>query len=115
MTISEGLLSQISQYLATNLGWHFPPERWLDLERGLKDIARQRDFKSVEACIEWFLAAATHERIEALALQFTVGETYFNREIRSLEVLEEHVLPELIRTRRGDNQQLRIWSAGCCT
>lgn len=108
-------MSQISQYLSNNLGWHFPPGRWLDLERGLKDIARQRRFESVEACIEWFLESATKERIEALALQFTVGETYFNREIRSLEVLEEHVLPGLIRARRGNHQRLRIWSAGCCT
>ena len=115
MTISKQLMSQTSQYLSKNLGWHFPSERWPDLERGLRDIARRRQFETVEACIEWFLAGATAERIEALALQFTVGETYFNREIRSLEVLEEHVLPELIRARRGNRQQLRIWSAGCCT
>ena len=114
--ISEALMVQVSQYLAKNLGWHFPRERWRDLERGLTEIARNRHFETVEACIDWLLSTgAEKERIEALAVQFTVGETYFHREIQSIQALEQHVLPELIRSRQGGEQRLHIWSAGCCT
>ncbi|MBI2224294.1 MAG: chemotaxis protein CheR [Betaproteobacteria bacterium] len=48
-----------------------------------------------------------------LASVLTVGETYFFREPRIFEILEEHVLSPLIRARRGVDQRLRIWSAGC--
>ena len=115
-TISERLMVQVSQYLSENLGWHFPRERWRDLERGLKEIARNRHFDSVEGCIDWLISMGPEKDcIEALAVQFTVGETYFHREIQSIEALQQHVLPELIRSRRGNDQRLRIWSAGCCT
>ena len=107
---------QVSEYLARNLGWHFPPDRWRDLERGLREIARSRNFDTTDSCIDWILStSADRERTEALAVQFTVGETYFNREVQSLEALEQHVLPDLIRSRRGSDRRLRIWSAGCCT
>lgn len=36
-----------------------------------------------------------------MASCLTVGETYFFREKRSLEVLEKDIVPELIRTRAG--------------
>ena len=115
-TISETRMVQVSEYLARNLGWHFPPDRWRDLERGLREIARSRNFDTTESCIDWILStSADRERTEALALQFTVGETYFNREIQSIEALEHHVLPELISSRRANDRRLRIWSAGCCT
>jgi chemotaxis protein methyltransferase CheR len=57
----------------------------------------------------------THTQIEVLASHLTVGETYFFREKKSLEALEDHILPELLRARRGAERRLRIWSAGCCT
>jgi chemotaxis protein methyltransferase CheR len=50
-----------------------------------------------------------------LANALTIGETYFLREQRSIEVLEEKILPDLIRSRRGIKQSIRCWSAGCCT
>jgi chemotaxis protein methyltransferase CheR len=114
--ISETLMLQVSQYLARNLGWHFPRERWRDLERGLKEIARNRHFETVDGCIDWLISMGPEkDRIEALAVQFTVGETYFHREIQSIQALQQHVLPELIRSRQGQDQRLSIWSAGCCT
>jgi chemotaxis protein methyltransferase CheR len=50
-----------------------------------------------------------------LASHLTIGETYFFRDSATFQALEEHILPELIRQRRGKNQQLRIWSAACAT
>lgn len=53
--------------------------------------------------------------MDVLASHLTVGETYFFRGKRTFEIIEEHVLPELARLRRGAEQRLRLWSAGCCT
>src|SRR5690606_353563 len=54
-------------------------------------------------------------RIEILARHLTIGETYFFRDQRHLEVLEEYVFPKLLRSCLADQRPLRIWSAGCCT
>jgi chemotaxis protein methyltransferase CheR len=51
----------------------------------------------------------------------TVGETYFFRDKKIFESLEEVVLPELINSKRksnesfGNDRYLRIWCAGCAT
>ncbi len=115
-SIPAALLSQLSEFVATQMGLHFPKERWRDLERGIRSAAREFDFKDAESCLQWLVSSPLAKgQIEILARHLTVGETYFFREQKSLEILEGYVLPELIRTRRENEKRLRIWSAGCCT
>jgi len=115
-TIAEPLLFQLSQHLAAQLGLYFPRARWRDLEWGIGAAAREFGFQDPVACIRWLLSSAlTKSQTQILACHLSVGETYFFRERRSLEILEAQILPELIRARRGTAQRLRIWSAGCCT
>ncbi len=114
--LPDSLLAGVSEFVAVSMGLHFPPERWRDLERGLAAAAHDFDLPDAEACAHGLLSAPlTHARVEVLASHLTVGETYFFREKRSFEALEEHILPELLRARRGADQRLRVWSAGCCT
>ena len=114
--MSEILLSRLSDFLEAQMGLHFPPERWRDLARGIGAAATEFGFADTEACIQWLLASpVTRHRIEVLASHLTVGETYFFRDKKIFDLLEGQILPELIASRRGTNQRLRIWSAGCAT
>lgn len=109
-------LRQLSDFVAAAAGLDFPRERWRDLERGIGAAARELGYEDASACIQWLVSsAATRAQLEVLASHLTVGETYFFREKRSFEVLEEQILPELIHSRRGTERRLRLWSAGCCT
>jgi chemotaxis protein methyltransferase CheR len=115
-TLPEPLLSHLSDLLATQMGLHFPQERWGDLERGIKAAAPALGMPDTETCARRLLSIPlTRNQIETLASHLTVGETYFLREKRSLEILEQHILPELRRLRTHAERRLRIWSAGCCT
>ncbi len=112
--LSDILLSRLSKSVAAQMGLHFPRERWLDLERGIGSAAREFGFQDAESCIQWLVSSPlTKNQIEILASHLTVGETYFFREKKSFEILEDHILPELIRSRRGTERRLRIWTAGC--
>ena len=114
--LPDPLLSGLGDLLAARIGLHFPKERWRDLERGVAAAASAFDMPDAEACAHWLLSAPlTHNQIEILASHLTVGETYFFREKRSFEVIEERVFPELLRARERTERRLRIWSAGCCT
>lgn len=98
------------------MGLHFPPERAADLQRGIRSATREFGFEDVADCVQWLMSAPlTRSQIEILASNLTVGETYFFREKRTFEIFEEHVLPELLRLRRGGEQRLRLWSAACCS
>jgi len=114
--ISKARLSRLSGFVADRMGLHFPPERWNDLARGIISAAHQFGFADPEACVDWLVSSPLEKKqIEILASQLTVGETYFFREKRAFEVLESHLLPELIRSRRDSDRRLRFWSAGCAT
>ena len=113
---SEALLSELSALVASHLGLNFPRERWGDLERGMPEIARAFGIHDLETLVRHLsFAPLTRREVELLASCLTVGETYFFREKRSFEALEEHVLPELLQARGGTGRHLRFWSAGCCT
>jgi len=113
--MSDAQLSRLSDLVARHLGLHFPRERWLDLQRGVCAAAQewggQHDLDYYVQ--ELLLPASTQRHLEVLAGYLTVGETYFFREKRTLEVFENDIIPELIRRRTG--KVIRIWSAGCAT
>jgi chemotaxis protein methyltransferase CheR len=114
--LPDPLLASVSEFVALRMGLHFPPERQRDIERGITATARELGFPDAQTCARALLSAPlTHAQLEVLASHLTVGETYFFREKKSFKALEEHILPELLRARRGAERRLRIWSAGCCT
>jgi chemotaxis protein methyltransferase CheR len=115
-TLAHPLLERLSKMLAARTGLHFPAERWGDLERGIAAAAPIFGMPDAQSCAHWLLSAhLTRSQIEVLASHLTVGETYFFRDERSFEVLEQHILPELLQARASGERRLRIWSAGCCT
>jgi chemotaxis protein methyltransferase CheR len=98
------------------MGLFFPQERWADLERKLREVAPVFGCSDAESCARFLTSTViTKLQLDLLATYLTVGETYFFREPRSLEALEHHILPELLRQRRGVNPHLRLWSAACCS
>lgn len=114
--LPDSLLSQVSELIAARMGWHFPADRWHDLERGLRAAAQDLGFTDVQTCLEWLpTALLTQQQIAILADHFTVGETYFFREQRALEVLTTQILPQLTQAQQTGERRLRIWSAACCT
>ena len=109
-------LSELGELVAREMGLHFPPERWRDLERGLRSAAGAFGFADTHACARWLLSAPlTRGQIEVLASHLTIGETYFFREPQSFEIIEQEIIPGLLRSRRNGESRLRIWSAGCAT
>lgn len=114
--ISPHLLSQITDFIASRMGLHFPDTRLRDLERGLHHASGDFGFTDTNAFIEWLISAQlTKGHIELLASHLTVGETYFFREKESFNALETDILPELIGSRNKAERRLRIWTAGCST
>lgn len=114
--LSDALLTELSELLATRAGWHFPPDRWPELERRIHAVARDFDFTDPAACIRWLATSAlTSQQAEVLTEHFTVGETYFFRETQALDVFADRILPALIKARQHTTRSLRIWSAACCT
>jgi chemotaxis protein methyltransferase CheR len=114
-SIPDAQLLRLSDLVASHLGLHYPRERWLDLQRGVCDAAQQwGGQQDLDQYIqELLLPVSTQRHLEVLAGYLTIGETYFFREKRSLDVFEQDIVPELMRT--GTGKAIKIWSAGCAT
>jgi chemotaxis protein methyltransferase CheR len=112
----EALWQRVSEFIAQHTGLDFPGERRSDLQRGLAAAATEFGLADAASCAEWLLSASlTRPQLHVVASHLTIGETYFFRERKTFDALAEHVLPELIRRRRGREQRLRLWSAACST
>lgn len=115
-TISDEMLEKASTHIAEQMGLHFPSSKWRTLEQAFCRAARELDFQNPLECAAWFVSAPpSRELMDTMACYLTVGETYFLRENRTFEIMEQEIIPELIRTRQGGERRLRIWSVGCAT
>jgi chemotaxis protein methyltransferase CheR len=115
-TITDSLLGQFSRFVEANMGLSFPEGKWAELERGTRSAACEFGFGDAEACIQWLMSSRLSKgQVEILASHLTVGETYFFRDGKCFDILQEHIVPGLVRARAGKEQNIRIWSAGCAT
>jgi len=115
--VDNALLLRLNDHFAAQIGLHLPHNRLADFKRNFKTAAREFGMDPND-CAEWLLATEvlTKEQITVLAYHFTIGETYFFRDPKVWEVLEDEILWDLVRRRRAEgNKTLRLWSAGCCT
>jgi chemotaxis protein methyltransferase CheR len=115
-SVAEPLWGQLSELVAAYLGLHFPPERWHDLARGINSATRELACQDAAACLQRLVTLPwTQKQIAVLAHHLTIGETYFFREQKTFQILQEYILPTLLHARRGTAQRLHLWSAGCAT
>jgi chemotaxis protein methyltransferase CheR len=109
-------LPLFARFLARTMGLHFNSDRLPELQKKMSSLAREAGYPDLEKYLLWLMSGPlSREQQDLLAGSLTIGETYFLRDPNSYQVLEEHLLPELIASRRGTDRTLRIWSAGCST
>jgi len=114
--VAEKSMDQLAELISNKMGLHFPKERWNDFERGLSAASKEFGFSNMHDCIDRLLSSElSKQQIEMLAGYLTVGETYFFREKKSFEILENQILPGLIDKRKQKEKTIKIWSAGCAT
>jgi chemotaxis protein methyltransferase CheR len=115
-TAADPELDRLAELVVARMGLHFPASRRKDLLRAAEALAREAGRSDTGAYLKSLIAGPlTDRQTEILTSHLTVVETYFFREMKSLDAFRDHVIPELLRQRAGVDQRLRIWSAGCST
>jgi chemotaxis protein methyltransferase CheR len=105
------MLDLAARRIEAATGLHFGPGQRRQLGAALRRMAAAEGYARYEDCLDWLLAGAWSPQKTALCARFlTVGETYFFREPRALDLVCEYA-----RERARARAPLRLWSAGCCT
>lgn len=114
MTNSE--LQQFCDFVRIEVGLDFPEKNWGSLKRTLSRAASSHGFKSATELAEWLMETPDFQkRIDVLADFLTIGETFFFRDTKAFDGFERVILPELLESKIGRDNNLRIWSVGCST
>lgn len=115
--INESDYQVARDYLTGKTGLQFAENKREELLTVLQDrLAVLPRFRSLaEYLVALRQEADGGRELRNLVRRLTVGETYFFRNHGQFAVLRSHILPEILRRRRGKDQRIRVWSAGCST
>jgi chemotaxis protein methyltransferase CheR len=107
-------LERLAQRVEAETGLQFAAGRRRDLGSAVRRMALAKGFGAEHALVDWLLAGAwDREKADLCARHLTIGETYFFREPRGLELLCDYARRKV--GAGGAAAPLRLWSAGCCT
>jgi len=122
--ISGFLIEQLIQLINQRTGLAIREQDRESLCRKIMDRTRCLRLSSVEDYYQLLLTRSerSDREWETLIDALTTGESYFFRDQGQIQILRNHLLPELIHQQRnqaqgraGDRPSLNIWSAGCST
>lgn len=114
MNIPEHLLRRLSDFINKKTGLCFQESKWKDLERTVISHAKTTNVTDPSLCITSLLSSPEKD-LKLFVENLTVGETYFFRDRRLFDILEEKILPSLMEAGEKRGKYLKIWSAGCST
>jgi chemotaxis protein methyltransferase CheR len=114
--LSSSACTELRKYLLTHLGLNFTNKQEKELIQKISAANKVFGFKDTPGFVQWLLEnGLSNQQLEALASYLTVGETYFLREKKNFEFLEQVFIPNLIQKKTKTGKSLRIWSAGCAS
>lgn len=107
------VLDQAAQRIAAEIGLDFSGAKRRQFHTVLGKMAAALGYASPQECAAWLLEGGWDETRSVLCARFlTIGETYFFREPRALDLVCDYAHAHLAQ---GQGRPLRVWSAGCCT
>ncbi len=116
MTMKEALIENFRQLISTHTGLYIRPQ---DRELLCNKIEMRMKILKISNPEEYYglldgKTDQSEQEWKDLEIQITTVESYFFRDRGQFTLLENQILPELIKTKK-EARSLRIWSAGCST
>lgn len=113
--LTDSEFKAVCGVISSLTGLEFPANRKTTLGRNLSLAAKEFGYSELGEFVNWLLTAdLKRDQVERLAEYLTITETYFWRESNVFAAFTDHILPELIASKKED-KNIRIWCAGCST
>ena len=108
--------NELSELINSTTGLHFPEDKFTDIERAVRYILKENNFKSVNDLLLWIKSKENDaDKVDLITKYFTVGETYFFRDRNVINALNETILPEIIQRKYKKDRRIKVWSAASST
>jgi len=108
------LMPEFIRLIRTRLGIVVHDHQLMDVQKIILHVCEDFSLTPAECLAQLTTCRDDASVLEKLISGITIGETYFFRDRRQMELLQQVILPGLIRSKREKGElSLRIWSAGC--
>ena len=114
LRMEDASFFQLSKIISSSTGLRIEGQDGGALQKIASARIRRHGFSSTEQYLRLLESDTGEGRLEReeLIVLLTVGESYFFRDKGQFELLQNRILPELVK-RRKNERTLRVWSAGC--
>ncbi len=104
------MIQDVQTFLTLNLGWkieiHEPT-----FEVKLRRVCKELGFSELNFCVKSLQNLEKNSKVlQAFAREYSVGETYFFRDLQFFEYFKNSMIPQIINK---NERSLSIWSVGC--
>ncbi len=115
--LTDDKIALLAEMVREKYGLDFAPDRWRDLRTAVMNFHEENNrFCSCGECLDYILSPqACCVDLEQFINRLTIGETYFFRDPRALDVLEMDILRKQSGRGSGVGGAMRIWSMACAT
>ncbi|WP_319780362.1 CheR family methyltransferase [Maridesulfovibrio sp.] len=118
-SLTEDRICKLADMVRHRFGLDFAPNRWKDLRTAVILFHREEspaNTVTASDCLDHILSRSVGDKdLEQFINRLTIGETFFFRDSKALNVLEHEILRKLSGTGSGINGAIRIWSTACST
>ncbi len=115
-SLSEGVFQQLRTYIYERTGIFFADNKKYLLESRVSRRLLSLGVPSFESYYRMLTNGQGSSELVHLINTVTINETFFFRNDFQFAALQDTILPELIKKRRGEKiDRIRIWSAACST
>lgn len=112
----NAVLSHYITFIHERFGITMSAHQNYELHKTIKDACIKFKYTPEEYLNQLLNSTNESPLLEHFIAGITVGETYFFRDAKQMQLLQQSVLPEIIQLKRKQtNLSIRIWSAGCAT
>lgn len=117
VTIPQVVLDRLKAAIAERFGIYIRPQDDAPFSKKIHSRVQTLKLSTYESYCDLLTSATDMSQSEwrELIRQITIAETYFMRDKGHIYLLQNNILPELIKAQQGSSKSLRIWSAGCST
>lgn len=115
--MQDEIILKLSLIIKDKLGFYYHENRLKELEQNLKSFIKEYNIKDLNSLfVKISKGTLKDDDLMALTRHLTVGETFFMRDIKAFEILQNIIIPEIVRDKKKAlNKQIKILSAGCST
>lgn len=104
------LIEKVEHFLNQNMGWKIEIDA-PSFDSKMSRVTQELGCRDSASCIQYIESNPIDDNvIQALAREFSVGESYFFRDLSFFDTFEHTIIPQIIAKK---DRSLSIWSVGC--